>query len=408
MNSSSTNYTGLKESELDVSVKRLLLTRFKLGLFDENNKKASVPKYTLDNVNSKAHQDLALKLARQGIVLLKNENDILPISTVSNMTIAAIGPMANASFNMLGGYHGSTPFLVTPLEAMKETWGNVKYALGCNASGTLTSKQSIEDAVMTASHADMILLGLGLCGNNYAGESAVCPMIQESEGIDRKSLLLSDPQLELFRKVDSLNKPIVLFLMNAGGLDILEMKNSQNVHAIVWSGLGGEFGGRAIVDVLSGIYNPSGALTMTWYPEMYANMTKFHDMSMRGGTPTNPAGRTYRYLNRSIVKPVFEFGFGLSYTKFDVDFVDGNQVVVRNIGHRTGDCVVACYFVSIGSHSLSTKSLIDFTRLENLEPGTEKSVSLSFMDSNHEEGLSDSVRCEVTGGVYVQRQKKIY
>ena len=161
MDPSSANFTGLKEFELDPSVKRLLLTRFKLGLFDEQNENASIPTFSLDQVNSKDHQELALKLARQGVVLLKNQEEALPISQKTYKSIAAIGPMSNASQNLLGGYHGSAPFIVTPLQAMRETWGaeNVAYSLGSNASGPLSSNQSIDSAVEVASQSDLVLLG---------------------------------------------------------------------------------------------------------------------------------------------------------------------------------------------------------------------------------------------------------
>ena len=161
MDSSSANFTGLSAAELDPSVKRLLLTRFKLGLFDEQNENASTPTFSLDQVNSKDHQELAFKLARQGVVLLKNQEEALPISPKTFKSIAAIGPMSNASQNLLGGYHGSAPFIVTPLQAMRETWGaeNVAYSLGCNASGPLSSNQSIDSAVEVASQSDLVLLG---------------------------------------------------------------------------------------------------------------------------------------------------------------------------------------------------------------------------------------------------------
>ena len=230
---------------------------------------------------------------------------------------------------------------------------------------------------------------MGLCANNYGGQDPVCPSIQESEATDRSTLLLPSSQLALYRKIESLNKPIVLFLINAGGLDVLEMKNSKNVVGIVYAGLGGQYGGRALVDVISGAYNPAAALTMTWYPQTYADMTQFHDMTMRGGTSSNPAGRTYRYLNRSMVEPVYEFGYGLSYTKFEVEFGKSDStVVVRNVGMRSGDCVVTCYSVEEG-----IKTLVDFTRLENLEPGSMASLEMNGLMS----------RCEVTGGVYVQK-----
>jgi hypothetical protein len=160
----------LTEAELDVSVRRLLRARMRLGLFDEGDEAAGVPKYDIDSVNSKKHQRLALELARQGVVLLQN-NEInealrhgeagsggsggsgvrvaaegrmqgaakfakLPLSKDAYRTVAMVGPNANASMNLLSGYHGDAPFLVSPLEAMSAKWGseNVHYSVGCNMS----------------------------------------------------------------------------------------------------------------------------------------------------------------------------------------------------------------------------------------------------------------------------------
>jgi len=186
----------LKTEDLDRSVFRLLMARFKLGLFDEGAADAGVPIYDVSQVDSVKHRQVALKAARQGIVLLQNNEERgiarLPISKDEYKSIAMIGPNANASMNLLSGYHGSPPFLISPLNAMKAIWephGSVSYSTGCNVSNDQSIPASvvnaaIDAAVEAAKNVDVIILGLGLCGDNYGGgppgEDSTCFIINEA------------------------------------------------------------------------------------------------------------------------------------------------------------------------------------------------------------------------------------
>ncbi|KAH8047228.1 symporter [Aureococcus anophagefferens] len=166
--------------------------------------------------------------------------------------------------------------------------GKVVYAVGCNASGAATA--ALDEAVDLAKTADVVVLGLGLCGDNYGGgppkEDATCFSIDEAESV-------------------------AVFLVSAGAVDASFAKDKA---ALLLAGYGGEFGGVAVADALLGAYNPGGALTATMLPD--AGLPPFRDMAMRPSAAS--PGRTYRFLDERRVAPLWRFGFGLSYTAFAV------------------------------------------------------------------------------------------
>jgi beta-glucosidase-like glycosyl hydrolase len=167
----------MEPSDLDASVARLLAARFRLGLFDEGDASADVPLYNIEDVDDAANKAVALKAARQGVVLLQNgvagAKAKLPLSKGIYKKVAMVGPNANATMNLLSGYHGSPPFLVSPLAAMRAKWGGesaVLYSVGCNVSdvdnkGNVTPaavvQAAIDAATKTAVTADVTVLGLG-------------------------------------------------------------------------------------------------------------------------------------------------------------------------------------------------------------------------------------------------------
>jgi hypothetical protein len=412
----------LSVAALDASIMRLLTARVRLGLFDEGDPAAGVPLVEIDQVDSKAHRALALRAAHEGVVLLQNGERAalakLPLVAKKGSVVAMVGPMANAKMNLLSGYHGDPPLLVSPLDAMRAKWGaaggTVLYSVGCNVSdvdgnGTHPGNGShptppavvaraIAAAVQTASRADTIVLGLGLCGNKACGppgEDATCIKIDETEGIDRSSLELPGSQMTLFRKLLALGKPLVVFLMNAGPVDVGEIKKSGV--PILAAGYGGEFGGQATADVISGAVNPSGATPLTWYPQRFADLVSFRAMDMR-----TPPGRTYRFLDEASLPPLWPFAFGLSYTTFSVRFTKRPTVpvaptgesewVVRvaNTGAVRGAVVVACYVKATLQTAVSApprRSLWDFRRVPELDPA--EATSLAFTLSARGRALVD-------------------
>ena len=146
------------------------------------------------------------------------------------------------------------------------------------------------------------MVGLGLCGDNYVGgnttspakEDSTCYFEQETETTDRLSLRLPGWQLPLLQAIAASGTPVVLFVINASPVDLSWAK--EHVDAIVSAGYGGEFGGQALVDVLTGAYNPGGALSYTFYTEKYASRTPYDSMEMRPNTTSGSPGRTYRFL----------------------------------------------------------------------------------------------------------------
>lgn len=278
------------------------------------------------------------------------------------------------------------------------------YSRGCNASddrgktppAVVEAGLAAAVAVAGAKDVDAVIIGLGLCGDNYGGgppgEDPTCFTITESEGTDRADLRLPPAQMELYRRVLALGKPTVVFVMSAGPVDVEEIKASGV--PIVAAGYGGEFGGQATAEVLAGLYNPGGALTTTVYKQRYAETTSFHDMSMRPGSSGNPSGRTYKFLRDSSLA-LWSFGHGQSYTTFNLSFSNEPRVRKRvdsdvtlrleltNTGSVAGDCSITC-FLSVASRSDDSLPmppiswLFDFTRVVGLQPQEKRSVSFTL------------------------------
>ena len=190
--------------------------------------------------------------------------------------------------------------------------------------------------------------------------------------------------MELFRRVLALKKPLAVFLLNAGPLDVSAIKSSGV--PILAAGYGGEMGGQATADVLVGDYSPGGATTTTWYPHAFTAVASFRDMSMRPNKTIGSPGRTYRFLDPSLVEPLWPFGYGLSFTSFALDFVqtpspttpvapgEATQWVAKltNTGSAEGGIAVACYVSATAVSAVSDpprRSLFDFARSAELPPG---------------------------------------
>jgi len=181
---------------------------------------------------------------------------------------------------------------------------------------------------------------------------------------------------------------MIVFVMNAGPLDLSEIKASGV--PIIAAGYSGEQGGRALAEVIIGSYNPGGATTTTWLPEEYTKLASFQDLNMRPRSETGYPGRTYRFLNETAVMPLWRFGYGLSYTSFKIDIVQNPSgplspgesstwtVQVSNIGKTIGGVVVVCYVAAIRQQEVTlppVRSSFGFARIEGLLPGTHELLS---------------------------------
>ncbi|XP_008810094.3 probable beta-D-xylosidase 2 [Phoenix dactylifera] len=287
----------VKESDMDSALINDFIVLMRLGWFDGQPAYDSL---NAKDICSKEHLDLAADAARKGIVLLKNVNSALPLSTDKHKNIAIVGPHANATSVMIGNYAGVPCKLVSPFDGLK-AYANVTYQMGC-ADVLCKNETFIFPAVRVARDADATIIAIGL------------DLDVESEGLDRLDLDLPGSQNMLVRQVAQASKgPVVLLILSAGGVNVTEFHNSNDIDAIVWAGYPGEQGGAAIADVLYGKHNPGGRLPVTWYPGDYVSQLPMTSMNLRPIDELDYPGRTYKFYNGSTI---YQFGYGLSYTQF--------------------------------------------------------------------------------------------
>jgi beta-glucosidase len=335
----------ITEKDIDVSVKRLFTTRFRLGLFDppELNKFAQIPMSVLE---SPAHQAHALKMARQSIVLLKNQGNLLPLSK-SLRKLAIIGPNADNLRSIRGNYYGTASHSVTPLEGIKAKLGpatEITYHLGTDYVVNGGVKVDHSKLIDSVKNADVIVF-IGGITPDLEGEE----MNTNKEGFrggDRTSIMLPRAQTDLLKELKGTGKPVVF--VNMSGSAIAMPWEAENIPAIVNSWYGGQAAGIALADVLFGDYNPGGRLPVTFYSSDKDLPASLSDYSMNN--------RTYRYFKG---KPLFAFGYGLSYTTFKYDdlqipaTIQGSKPVtvsvkVTNTGKMDGEEVSQLYLSHLG------------------------------------------------------------
>jgi beta-glucosidase len=370
----------ITEQEIDASLKRLLRTRFRLGMFDPPE---LVPfsRIPLSENDSPAHRQLALQVARESIVLLKNANQTLPFSK-GLKTIAVIGPNADAPGVLLGNYNGQPSSSTTPLQGIRDKVSpatKVIYAPG----STLTGEEGAggqgreklrEEAVAAARAADAVVLVLGIAPSLEGEEMKV--EVKGFRGGDRTSLALPEAQEDLLKAVQATGKPVALVLMSGSALAVNWA--DENVPAIVQAWYPGEEGGRAIADVLFGDYNPAGRLPVTFYRSA-DDLPPFEAYGMQG--------RTYRYFKG---RPLYPFGHGLSYTRFEYGDLKLSarsvragasvrvSVDVRNAGTAAGDEVVQLYVTDVAaSVPVPIRSLQGVQRV-SLKPGESRRVTFTL------------------------------
>lgn len=295
-------------SLIDRALHNLFSIRIRLGLFDGNPNKLSFGMIGPNHVCSKQHLYLALEAARNGIVLLKNTASLLPFPKTSPTTIslAVIGPNANASpLTLLGNYAGPPCKSITILQGFQHYVRDTVFHPGCDGGPKCPSAQ-IEEAVEVAKRVDYVVLVMGL------------DQSEEREERDRAHLDLPGKQLELINSVAKASKrPVVLVLLCGGPVDISSAKYDNKIGGILWAGYPGELGGIALAQVIFGDHNPGGRLPITWYPKDYIKVP-MTDMRMRADPATGYPGRTYRFYKGP---KLYEFGYGLSYSKYSYEFI---------------------------------------------------------------------------------------
>eukprot|EP01018_Ginkgo_biloba_P029787 Gb_32463 [translate_table: standard] len=304
----------VKESLIDRALFHSFSVQMRLGLFDGNP--AHQPYGTLGprDVCTKEHQQLALEAARQGIVLLKNNNRVLPLSPTRIKSLAVTGPHAKATSVMIGNYAGIPCRYTTPLQALSRYTPATLFQPGCADVGCIGLNDLLLDgASQAASQADATVIIVG------------ADQTIEAEGLDRVSLLLPGQQQQMVSRVAKASKgPVILVVMSGGPMDISFAKFDDKIASIVWVGYPGEAGGDALAEIIFGRFNPGGRLPVTWYPQDFAAKVPMTNMNMRPDRATGYPGRTYRFYTG---KSVYTFGDGLSYTTYSHSLAHAPKLV---------------------------------------------------------------------------------
>jgi beta-glucosidase len=363
---------AISMSVIDTAVARVLRAKILLGLLDDNiYGDPEKIKVVLDNPE---HRGFARELARKSIVLLKNEG-ILPLSK-DIKTIGVIGPSADSTKNQHGDYSYTSHIAgvsdgvrtVTVLEGIKNKVSSgttVLYAKGCELSDD--SREGFKEALDIASKSDVIIAVMG-------ENSGLFKRGLSGEGNDRIDLRLPGVQEELLKALKETGKPIVLVLVNGRPLSIVWEK--ENIPAILEAWYPGEEGGNAIADIIFGDYNPGGRLPIS-FPKDVGQIPVYYNRK--------PSAFS-EYLTTD-TKPLFPFGFGLSYTTFEYSDIKINPESVlpggyvdisfriKNTGNIAGDEVVQLYIHDEwASVERPVKELKGFKRI-HLKPGEEKRVT---------------------------------
>ena len=381
----------IDEKTVDESVTRLFTTRFKLGMFDPQE---DVPYSTIsmDVVNCDKHKELAREAAVKSMVLLKNDNQLLPLNK-SYKRIMLYGPNAASVSVLLGNYFGMTKQLVSVLEGVmgKSYEGTtVEYRPACLLDRP--NVNPIDWAYFEADTVDVIIAVFGLDPllEGEEGEAIASP----DKG-DRSDIRLPGDQEAYLRKLKKAGTPIVLVVTGGSPLVIPE----DLADAILFAWYPGEQGGNAVADVLFGDASPSGKLPLT-FPKSIEQLPPYEDYAMQG--------RTYRYAAE---EPLYPFGFGLSYTSFSYDTIQLSsskvakgesltvKVTVSNAGDRDAEEVVQLYLSDLeASVEVPLYSLKGFQRVA-LKAG--ESQELTFMvTSEMMELINDEGRAVLEPGEF--------
>lgn len=364
---------------IDRSVRRVLNIKFKLGLFE--NPWADSDKAKIISHN-KEHQELALKAAREGIVLLKNKDSLLPLSKEIK-SIAVIGPNADDEKNQLGDYTSLVVLqdIVTVLNGIRDKLpgsAKITYVKGCNVIGN--DVDEINRAVQAANKSEVAIVVLG--ENEWRKENK---QGTNGEAFDVATLELTGRQKELVQKVYATGTPTVVVLIN--GRPLATRWISANIPAIVEAWIPGEKGGAAIADVLFGDYNPSGKLNVT-IPRHAGQLPVYYNCKPSKAYWLAEAwGKPYADLNP---KPLYEFGFGLSYSNFEYSNIrispkssgrHGKFTVladVKNVSDKMGSEIVQLYLRDVISSVVRpVKELKGFEKIR-LDPGEKKTATFEL------------------------------
>ncbi|MFJ2288413.1 beta-glucosidase BglX [Pseudomonas iridis] len=394
----------IEQKHIDNAVREVLAAKYDMGLFKDPylriGKAEDDPADTY--AESRLHRADARDVARRSLVLLKNQNQTLPLKKTAK--IALVGPLAKAPIDMMGSWAaaGRPAQSVTLFDGMNALIGdksNLIYARGANITSDKKvldylnflnfdapevvddprpANVLIDEAVKAAKDADVIVAAVG----ESRGMS--------HESSSRTDLNIPETQRELIRALKATGKPLVLVLMNGRPLTILE--ENQSADAILETWFSGTEGGNAIADVLFGDYNPSGKLPVTFPRSVGQIPTYYNHLSIgRPFTPGKPGNYTSQYFDDT-TGPLFPFGYGLSYTDFSLSDMALSSttlnasgkldasVMVKNTGKRDGETVVQLYIQDVtGSMIRPVKELKNFQKIM-LKAGEQKVVHFTITE----------------------------
>lgn len=366
----------ITEDQIDISLKKLLKIQFRLGMFDPQDK-VPYSKIGAEVLESKPHQQQALKMARQSMVLLKNEKQLLPLSSKIKK-IALLGPNANNGTTQLGNYNGIPSKNTTLLDALRAEKGIEVVYDSISDFITLHPGIDLQHYAEKYKDVDLIIYAGGISAL-LEGEEGDTGNVEGFYGGDRTTINLPAVQTQVMQMLQKSGKPMIFICMS--GSAIAFNWESQHIPAIIQAWYGGQATGTALADILFGRYNPSGKLPITFY-RSDSDLPAIEDYSMKN--------RTYRYFNGDVLYP---FGYGLSFTKFKFKKLNVPQEVqigdtisisteVVNTGKSAGEEVVQLYL----SHKdiapeAPNSQLVGFQKVM-LQPGERKIVHFKLSPRN--------------------------
>ncbi len=371
----------VEESRLDEAVTRLMETRLKLGMFEEEG---TVPfdRISYDRVDTPQNRALNLKIAEKSLVLLKNENNLLPLDLEKIGAIGVIGPNAASRKALVGNYEGTASRYVTVLEGIQDYVGDrarVFYSEGCplhrdKTSGLTAAGDRLSEVKAVCEASDVVVAVMGLDAD-IEGEQGDAG--NEFASGDKPDLNFPGLQPEVLRIAAESGKPVILVSLTGSAMAFAW--EDAHIPAILQAWYPGAQGGHAVARVLFGESCPEGKLPVTFYRTM-EELPEFTDYSMKG--------RTYRYMQQDALYP---FGYGLSYTRFELGEAKALQenieaggcvqldVSIQNTGAMAGGQTVQVYVKALreGTPNPQLKGL----KKVFLKPGEETRVTIFLPDT---------------------------
>ncbi len=368
----------VEEARLDEAVTNLMECRMKLGMFEEEG---TVPFDVIgyEQVDTAENKSLNLEISRKSLVLLKNQDNLLPLELTGIKSIGVIGPNADSRKALVGNYEGTASRYVTVLEGIEDYVGErarVYYSEGCHLYQDRTSNLAQENDRMSevkavCSVSDVIVAVLGL-DSSVEGEEGDTG--NEFASGDKLDLKFPGLQSEILRAAYESGKPVILVSMTGSAME-LDWEDSH-IPAIIQAWYPGAAGGRAVAELIFGAYSPEGKLPVTFY-RTTQELPDFTDYAMKD--------RTYRYMKQEALYP---FGFGLSYTSFEMKGTEADsdrvtakgevtiRTSIKNTGVMESGETIQVYVKALreGTPNAQLKGL----KKVHLQPGEEKQVEITL------------------------------